>query len=141
MAASFFYLQTDKNDRNHIFLDSLEEMSARDKLQVYVVDRPLGDSKYSYGYESAMVVMAPKHKIMFVDFADDASGFESFCEDFIEDLGSISDKYRYKEHIGRPRAWKDSLIHKAKINEITSVETLFTENALADASSQRRCEL
>lgn len=143
MASSFFFLQAEKNEKNHVFIDRLEELSDERKLQVYIIDRPLGDSKYSYAHKSSIVVLIPKHKIMFVDFSTNEDGFESYCDDFIEDLGSISDKYRYKDHIGRPRAWRNNLIVSCSVqgNEDFNVVELVDDAELTDPHSQRVCEL
>lgn len=141
MASSFFFLQAEKNQRNHEFIDRLESFSNENKLQTYVIDRPLGESKYSYQHRSAFVVLIPKHKIMFVDFSTNEEGFESYYDDFIEDLGSISDKYRYKDHIGRPRAWRDDLISKHMATEASDVVELIRSGELKESRKQRTCEL
>ncbi|NTV94704.1 MAG: AAA family ATPase [Thiobacillus sp.] len=138
---SFFFLQADKNDSNHNLLDALEQWSSATQTQTYVIDRPLGDNKYSYSHKGAIVVLVPKRKITFIDFSDDAGSFESFVEDFIEDLGSISDKYRYKEAIGRPRKWKDELLVTLADGRSLNVETTMATNALADPAKERITEL
>lgn len=143
MASSFFFLQADKNQKNHDFIDQLERLSDERKLQIYIIDKPLGDSKYSYSHKSSIVVLIPKHKIMFVDFSTNEEGFKSYCDDFIEDLGSISDKYRYKDHIGRPRSWRDSLIvsHMVGSDDDYDAGELVDDAELNDPHSQRVCEL
>jgi superfamily I DNA and RNA helicase len=109
--SSTFFLQPDiKNDTNRDFLNALEAWSRAANQQVYVIDRPLGDTKYNYSHTTAIAVLAPKHRLIFVEFSDNEKPFQEFIDDFIEDLGSISDKYRYKDVIGRPRQWKDDLI-------------------------------
>lgn len=138
---SFFFLQADKNDANHNLLDALEQWSSDTKTQTYVIDRPLGDNKYTYSHRGAMVVLAPKRKITFVDFSGKADSFESFVEDFIEDLGSISDKYRYKDAIGRPRSWKDELVVSLANGPSLDAEAIMEANALADPAKQRITEL
>lgn len=138
---SFFFLQADKNDKNHDLLDALEQWSSTTKTQTYVIDRPLGDNKYSYSHKDAIVVLVPKRKITFIDFSDDPDSFKSFVEDFIEDLGSISDKYRYKEAIGRPRKWRDELLVALGDGTALNAETTMATNALADPTQQRITEL
>ena len=34
---------------------------------IYVIDKPLGENKYSYEYEKAMVILIPKYKIIFMN--------------------------------------------------------------------------
>jgi len=65
----------------------------------------LGENKYHYEYEnSVIVILSPKHKIIFLDLLNNKDDFDEYYEDFIEDLASISDKFNYKEpYLGRPR--------------------------------------
>ena len=51
MTTSFFFLQIDKNDSNANFLDKLEKYSFDNKKQVYIINKPLGDTKYNYEYK------------------------------------------------------------------------------------------
>ncbi|OZS42623.1 UvrD-helicase domain-containing protein, partial [Photobacterium sanguinicancri] len=141
MSSSFFYLQVEKNDENSALLNRLEQYSIDNMKQVYVVDKPLGDTKYNYSYQHAIVVLAPDHKITFVNLGDDEDDFEEFVEDFVEDLGSISDKYRYKDKIGRPRKWKRELIHEVAINDIDDWGALFDGIYLDDPKKKKTSEL
>ncbi|WP_331344225.1 DEAD/DEAH box helicase [Cellvibrio sp. UBA7661] len=141
MLSSFFYLQVEKNDENKVLLNSLEQYATNKLKQVYVVDRPLGDSKYSYRYQRALVLLAPDHKITFVNLDDDNDLFDEYVDDFIEDLGSISDKYRYKEKIGRPRKWKQDLIEEVCSKDIENWEEFFTSIYLEDPIEKKKSEL
>ncbi|MCA9925370.1 MAG: DEAD/DEAH box helicase [Anaerolineales bacterium] len=142
MSESYFFLQAEQNENNATFLESLKQYSFKQKKQIYVIDKPLGDNPYSYEYQNALVILAPKHRILICDFGNGGDQFESYTEDFIEDLGSISDKYRYKEFIGRPRHWKPDLISPCEI-DIGNIDVvaLLAEHELPDAESQRKCEL
>ncbi len=138
---SFFYLQADKNDANRKFLDELEQWSSREKTQAYAIDKPLGDKKYNYSHRGAIVILIPKKKITFIDFSNDEVSFQAFIEDFIEDLGSISDKYRYKESIGRPRKWKNILTAEIQYQSNFSVEKMIDDIEITDPTNQRIAEL
>lgn len=128
MTSSYFYPQTAKNNANHRLLDDVERWSTSLRQQVYVISKPLGDDKYSYSYDDALVILSPKRRLVFVDYGKNDEEFRTFVEDFIEDLGSISDKYRYRTVIGRPRDWKDltSIVRY-------DVNTWNTEQAMGDA--------
>lgn len=141
MTSSFYFLQADKNDKNHKFLDEVERFSEANKLQTYVIDRPLGDSKYSYNHKDGLVLLAPRHKIIFVNFSSAEGTFDDFVDDFIEDLGSISDKYRYKDIIGRPKAWKTDLVEKVTYTPELSLEQLHLSTEIKSLERQRVCEL
>jgi len=142
MSSSFFYLQVDKNEKNHNFIDQVEAYANREKKQAYIIDKPLGDNKYSYEYKDGLVLLIPKCKLIFIDFGDGGEDFESYIEDFIEDLGSISDKYRYKNIIGRPRSWKDDLIDSICYEETTfDIDKLLIDSLVLGGDRQKTCEL
>ena len=108
--SNYFFLQAQKKYRNADFISQLERYSNEHKENVYILDRPLTDQKYNYEYSDSLIVLVAKHKVAIVNFGIDSAEFEDYIEDVIEDLGSISDKYQYKEIIGRPRKWRDALI-------------------------------
>lgn len=141
MANSFFYLQADKTDDNHAFIDSIEAWCTQNKTEGYIIDRPLGDSKYSYNHVGAIAVLIPKRKISFIDFSGDEESFDSFVEDFIEDLGSISDKYRYKDAIGRPRKWRDEVSVTIADGGNLELQSFLDQTRLEDPAKQRIAEL
>ncbi|KVN73899.1 DNA helicase [Burkholderia stagnalis] len=141
MPSSFFFLQADKNHTNQDFVDSVEHLAAEKKEQTYIISRPLGDSRYNYTHTEALVVLAPKRKLTFVDFSGEDKSFDDFVDDFLEDLGSISDKYRYKDSIGRPRSWKNDLTLKIRSDDLNAFETWDEESAIADPAKQRIAEL
>ena len=142
MTTSFFFLQIDKNDSNANFLDKLEKYSFDNKKQVYIINKPLGDTKYNYEYKEAFLLLAPNYKLIFVQLGKNKCDFDRFVEDFIEDLGSISDKYRYKDIIGRPRIWRKDLIAEVYITDyINNIENLFDENRLLTGELKKKCEL
>lgn len=141
MSNSFFFLQAEKNHLNQSFLDEIENFAASNREQTYVIAKPLGDSRYSYEHSNALVVLSPKRKLTFIDFSGDNDSFEEFVDDFVEDLASISDKYRYKEAIGRPRGWKSELITKIFADETEPFDEWHEELTLYDPAKQRIAEL
>lgn len=141
MTSSFFFLQAEKTHINQVFIDRLEAMAAERKEQAYVISKPLGDARYSYSHTDGVVVLSPKRKIAFLDFSGNKSSFDNFVEDFLEDLASISDKYRYKDAIGRPRFWRDELVIKFDGNEHDAFENWDKESRVEDPAKQRIAEL
>ena len=124
--SSYFFLQANKNARNGDFLSKLEEYSVQNKKLIYILDSPLTDQKYSYKYSQALIILSPNNKITIIDFGNGKAEFDDYIEDVIEDIGSISDKYLYKEVIGRTRVWRDSLI-ESEINyaSISNIDIFF----------------
>ena len=56
-----------------------------------------------------------------------------YCEDIIEDIGSVSDKYgcqKRREGIGRPRKWRDRLTGIYSLKKLTMYEHGFTMTSL-----------
>jgi len=142
MSSSFFYLQTEKNAQNHSLINSFESYSEEQRQQLYIIDSPLGDSKYQYDYKDAFVLLAPNHKISFINISDSEERFYEYIEDFIEDIGSISDKYRYREIIGRPRNWRTDLISVKNANcGGIDIPQLMAENKLESPILKKRVEL
>ncbi|MDC9726078.1 MAG: AAA family ATPase [Gammaproteobacteria bacterium] len=141
MSSSFFYEQVDKNDQNSEFLSALESFSTKENKQVYVVTRPLGDSRYTYDFNQGLVLLIPNYKLIFINYGTDDEEFEEYVDDFIEDLGAISDKFRYKDIIGRPRAWK-KLIEKVVLDDVQDDIDRFLEGVrLTDGQEKKKCEL
>ena len=140
MSTSFFFLHVEKDDLNSTLLGSIEDFAVKEMIQVYVLNKPLGDTKYNYDYTQALVLLSPGQKICFLDIGNNDEKFEIFVEDFVEDLAYISDKYRYKEKIGRPREWKRKLIHKEKSNS-QPIPSIFKKTKIDDTKDQRIVEL
>ena len=106
-----------------------------------MINQPLGDSKYSYQYKDGLVLLIPKHQIVFVNFSSNEESFDDYVDDLVEDLGSISDKYRYKDSIGRPKAWRKDLIKTINYDGGFDLTELLSSTELSDPSRQRVCEL
>lgn len=87
-----------------------------------------------------MVILIPKHKIIFLNLSEEKkTDFENYYDDFIEDLASISDKYEYKEYIGRPRDWKKNNTGEANLEDFSksSLKEFLTCFELKDSKEQR----
>lgn len=139
--SSFFFLQADKNFKNQGFIERLERYANHEKEQIYVISRPLSDTKYRYEHKDALIILAPKRKIAFVDFSDSPLAFGEFADDFIEDLAYLSDKYRYKEVIGRPRSWSKELTFRDQEGEQLSIDRWRDLSKLDEPAQQRIAEL
>ncbi|WP_298764300.1 ATP-binding domain-containing protein [uncultured Polaribacter sp.] len=141
MEQSLFYSHIKENDLNKNIIESIRKYTnKKNDRQVYLLDSPLGE-KYEYEYsENAIVLLSPKHKIIFLNLKDDNDDFETFYEDFIEDLSYISDKYNYKDFIGRPREWKKNITVKENYNREISISELLKQNEL-DSDKYRVGEL
>lgn len=130
------------NEKNKTILSEITEyVEEHTDSIVYIITAPL-NRKYTYTYESnALVILSPKKKIIFVNLGDNEEEFEDYVEDFIEDIGNLSDNFEYKAQIGRPREWSKKVISKIDLSKIKSIETLFNQNTLIVGREQRIAEL
>lgn len=96
---------------------------------------------YIYTYKDVVIVLIAKKKIAFINFGDTDS-FETFREDFIEDLNAISDKYEYKSKIGRPRDWK-TIFKNFSLDELVSndIQNFVKNIEISSEREQRLSEL
>lgn len=127
MTTNYFYSNIPVSVKNKFFLDELQTLADEAKHQIYVLSSPLVDGKYQYDDDSLMIVLSSKHKIAFVTTRVMNDDFEELCDDIIEDIGSVSDKYGYKEKIGRPRRWI-KLTCRYSTYEIEDVKKWFCED-------------
>lgn len=144
MENALFYNHLTANEKNAEKITLIENYCKKHiEEQIYLISSPLGD-KYTYHYEqNVIILLSPKHKIIFINLGESEEQFEEFYEDFIEDLSSISDKFQYKNHIGRPREWKKTntiKIDSEKINEEDDLKLLL-ENTFLPRNLQRKSEL
>lgn len=109
---------------------------------IYVIDKPLGEKKYSYAYEKAMVVLIPKHKVLFVNYGKNEEAFEDYVEDFLDDIGHISDKYDYLKVLGRQRNWRKEFIATVEYEEVAdkSIQKIIEDYRLETKENERKSE-
>jgi superfamily I DNA and RNA helicase len=121
---SLFYKSFDTNTEIDSFLDKLREyaISFTNGNSVYVINKPLGEKKYEYSYEKVFVILIPKHKVLFLNYGNNADAFTNYVEDFLDDLGHISDKYNYTKVLGRARNWRKEFIEVVEYNDIKNEE-------------------
>ena len=144
MTDSFFFVQEEAVDKNHDLLKNLARLATTEKKQIFVVRYPLGDKKYVHEFDAAFIILSPKHPIMFCSLEGDSEEFEDYKEDIIEDLTAISDKYQYKEVLGRSRNWRKKLTETVYSENLTSYDDLtqaFEDNRERDPATLKRIEL
>lgn len=138
----FYFSQITKNSDNDYILDKIKLFSEINEQQIFIIKTPLSEKKYSYEYTDALVLLIPNHKISFINFGQNKELFDDYVEEFIEDLGTISDKYDYRKVIGRPKKWKDGITVKFDVNRGNfSVEDIVSSSKIDTALSKRNCEL
>ena len=135
-----FYCGIGKNDSNCSLVSLLEKYAETSASQIYIIRAPLGTSEEHYEYKDAAAILIPKHKILLVNFSDEGEDFENYCDDFIEDLGFLSEKYDYKTQLGRPRTWKAQLINKVNASSFSTIEEVLSWGNLENVVEQRNAD-
>lgn len=126
---NYFYNKLNNKNYSQDFLASIEQFANNNKIQIYVLSNPLTDNKYLYSYQYAYIILTPKKKITFVQSSNDSKdkdAFEDYMDDVKLDIASISDKFDFREHLGRPRQW-NNLFKVAKEREYHCFENLYNE--------------
>lgn len=141
MSSSLFFCGVEECPLNSGIIEMLRLYSDQNSAQIYVLHTPLGNVEKNYEFKDAIVVLMPKRKICFINLNSAAEEqFEDFCDDFIEDLGYLSEKYNYRTHLGRPRIWKDKLITKLQISDIENANNILDYTYLDDEIDQRNSD-
>lgn len=142
MNNSLFFCGVEKNDLNSQLIEMMNNYSEEYAVPVYIINAPLGtEFALSYDCNQAVVVLSPKHKVCFVNLQENqTSKFEDFCDDFIEDLGHLSEKFDYRSEIGRPRVWRNKLVTSVALSEIMSGELYMSQTSIDNAVDQRNAD-
>lgn len=140
---SFFYSQIEENAVNQEVINLFKQYANDNKKQVYITNKPLGEKKYKYSYEDALLVLLPLHKIIFINIGQSEIEFEEYCEDFIEDIGYVSDKYGYRNILGRPRNWREGYVAKEDLLKVRTlgVNCFLSQCRLQSKEDERNGEL
>lgn len=85
--------------------EKIEQFADRNKKQTYVVQSPLSIDNPDYDYDKALVIFASGAKPCFVDIGNSEDKFADYQEYFIDDLVHLSEKFRYRQKIGRKKQW------------------------------------
>lgn len=144
MDSSLFFCNVKKDTRNGELIELLAACSEQRSIQIYIINAPLGmDVSSLYDFNDAIIVLTPKHKVCLINLQcdkDNEQAFSDFCEDFIEDLGYLSEKFDYRTQLGRPRAWKSELITSMNIDDIASAEDILSHCMLENSINQRKAD-
>lgn len=144
---TFFYTQIEENTNNTNIINITKYFSHITKEQIYLINKPLGENKYKYNYEDkVLVLLSPKYKIIFFNLGNFQKEFDNYVEDFIEDLGSISDKFGYKDYIGRPKTWQYDMVYKVSYDEFITItknnfQQFIEKHFISDPYKKKKSEL
>ena len=141
---SLFYKGFETATEIDDFFDKLREYAEANESgnSVYILNHPLGDKKYSYKYEKAVVILIPKHKMLFLDYGNNPDAFDEYVDEFVDDTGHISDKYDYMKILGRASKWRREFVVQMQYTEIKdiSLDVLLSQIKLPNEESSRKGE-
>lgn len=88
------------------------------KKQTYVLSKPLTIEDTTYNYDNAVVVFVSGMRPFFLNLGDSETekSFIEYTEEFIDDISHLSEKFKYREKIGRRRNWEGNFLKFAKEN-------------------------
>lgn len=139
--SSYFFDHIDRTPGNNKFISELKKYADDNKTLIYVLNSPLTDQKYAYDYSQYVIILSPKHKILIIDYGIGNNEFDDFVDDLIEDIASLSDKYNYRDVIGRPRSWRDLLkIDVINLDQV-NVDELISSMVLSDNNDIKKIDL
>lgn len=95
----------------------IESFAEENKKQVYVLCKPLSKDDSTYDYDGAFVVFTSGSKPCFVDTQDNEDSFDDFIQDFFDDVSFLSEKFQYKQKIGRKKRWVE-LFEEVKAEDL-----------------------
>ena len=100
------------------FTHFIEEISQHFKKQTYVLCKPLTIEDTTYGYDNAVVVFVSGMRPFFLNLGEGGTeeSFQEYTEEFIDDISHLSEKYKYREKIGRRRTWEECFLRFNKSN-------------------------
>lgn len=140
MDNGLFFCNVQENELNKELMNYLQEYSNSNATQIYIISAPLGlENKKRYDYKDGFVILRPKYKICFVNFRNSGE-FEDYCDDFLEDLGYLSEKYDYRQALGRPRLWRDKLSERIQIDEVNTPEEIWHRTKISSLEEQRKSD-
>lgn len=142
MENTYFFSNVERDKKNLEFLKAVEEFSKNNFEQVYLINSPLGERKYTYSFKEGMILLIPGYKIIVINGGGNKDEFKDYFEDFSEDLGHLSDRYDYRKILGRPRIWKKELLQEKDLDEFNNGLNNFLEECkLNDLDKKRQIEL
>lgn len=139
---NYIFVSNSEQCKRFKYVSELEAYAREQNIQIYILSAPLVDNKYSSSYDNGLIIASPGYKIMFVSKDNNKEGddFQNYIDDTLEDIGSISDRYNFKEKIGRPRQWRNNLIVSVNINDFDKSLDL-SRYKISNASEVRRVNI
>lgn len=96
--------------------EMIDEFSNSNQKQTYVLRKPLAKDDAPYENDDAIVIFSAGMQPCFVGLNNDQKTLEDYADDFLEDLSFLSEKFKYREKIGRRKNWQHLFNYRIKDN-------------------------
>lgn len=145
MDNELFYTNIGDSKEEKGLKDLFQKYSFDYSKQIFVLNKPLSLEDETYDYSKACFLLISNYKIIFIDFNNniDSDEFSDYVEDVLDDIGYISDKYKYKIQLKRPRYWKENLTSKINYRDVNdeNIKKILLENIITNEKEKRDLEL
>lgn len=128
-------------------IDILASLIDKDCSQAYALFSPLNQKEYSYFYDQdkenpdeyfqGFIFLQPGYPIVFISLDNDEDALDYYKEQFLLDLNTLSDKFKYDKYIGRQLKWKKYISDQFCIYDLGC----YTELKQNDQDDKRKTEL
>ena len=116
-------------------LNEINQFAEERKKQIYVLRYPLSKDDSTYEYDNAVAMFTSGMKPCFIDLGNDEEKLEEYKDDFVDDISYLSEKFKYKEKIGRKKLWQSIFV-------TTNIENFdFNYLEIENASEKRLSDL
>ncbi|WP_284115353.1 DEAD/DEAH box helicase [Acinetobacter pittii] len=127
-----------KDDLDDDFIEGIISLIDEKCSQAYLLRSPLNEKKYNYYYDqddenpdlynNGFVFLQPGYPIVFISIDDDEEALYYYGEQFILDVNSLSDKFRYDKYIGRQLRWRKYIDNYFSISNLNDYFELKQNN-------------
>lgn len=139
---SMFYMNFETEDEMQVdFINSVKRIGFDGMSPLYLLKKPIIEKKADYDYQDGIVILMPKHKLIFVNFGNECDEFNEFQDDFIDDIGYIAKKYDFIKIVGRPRQWREGYVSRVQYQRGISIIELLKENELNSDEKMRMADI
>jgi len=94
----------------------IDEFANTNQKQTYVIRKPLAKDDAPYENDEAIVIFSAGMQPCFIGLNNNQEALEDYADDFLEDLSFLSEKFKYREKIGRRKNWQHLFNYRIKDN-------------------------
>lgn len=93
---------------------TIDRFANENQKQTYVLRKPLAKDDAPYDNDDAIVIFSAGMQPCFVSLSKNDDSIYDYADDFLEDLSFLSEKFKYREKIGRRKNWQRLFNYRTK---------------------------